>query len=136
MMGCYNPRLEATSFYCHPEDVPACPDGQSCIEGVCVSPGTTPPPAIGSGGSDDMGDSSNDDLATPPDLAHHHSPPHDFAMPQSPDFATPTDLASNADGGQCVPLGGYCNHNDSVCCSMWCDWSSTSPTHNTCIPHP
>jgi hypothetical protein len=36
--GCYSPQLGTPGFYCHPEDEPACPDGQECVDGRCVSP--------------------------------------------------------------------------------------------------
>lgn len=28
--GCYSPTLAPVGYYCHPEDVPACPDGSQC----------------------------------------------------------------------------------------------------------
>jgi len=36
--GCYSPKLGTPGFFCHPDDDPACPDGQSCIDGRCISP--------------------------------------------------------------------------------------------------
>ncbi len=43
--GCYNPEFGSPGFYCHVDDDPACPDGQSCINGRCIG---------GSGGNNDM----------------------------------------------------------------------------------
>lgn len=50
-VACYNPKLESPGYFCHPEDVPACPDGQRCVNGRCVNgdPGGRPD------GSDDLG---------------------------------------------------------------------------------
>jgi hypothetical protein len=35
--SCYSPKHGNPGFYCHPEDVPACPDGQQCVGGRCVN---------------------------------------------------------------------------------------------------
>jgi hypothetical protein len=36
-VACYSPKLASPGFYCHPEDVPACPDSQVCVNGRCVN---------------------------------------------------------------------------------------------------
>jgi hypothetical protein len=46
--GCFNPEYGTPGFYCHPEDSPACPDGQECINGRCIG-------GTGGGGGFDMG---------------------------------------------------------------------------------
>ena len=35
--GCFNPKYGSQTFYCHPDDNPACPDGQFCVDGRCQS---------------------------------------------------------------------------------------------------
>ncbi len=35
--SCYSPTLSSPGFYCHPNDVPACPDGQECVGERCVN---------------------------------------------------------------------------------------------------
>jgi hypothetical protein len=35
--ACYSPKLGSPGFYCHPEDVPACPGSQVCVNGRCVN---------------------------------------------------------------------------------------------------
>jgi hypothetical protein len=37
--GCFKPDYASPGFYCHPEDNPACPDGQACIGGRCIGGG-------------------------------------------------------------------------------------------------
>jgi hypothetical protein len=39
LAGCFNPKLGSPGYYCHPEDKPACPDGQECISGRCQNRG-------------------------------------------------------------------------------------------------
>jgi hypothetical protein len=39
LAACYSPTLQSPGYYCHPDDVPACPSGQMCVNGRCVSPG-------------------------------------------------------------------------------------------------
>jgi hypothetical protein len=34
--GCFSPDYATPGFYCHPEDSPACPDGQQCVNGRCI----------------------------------------------------------------------------------------------------
>ena len=34
--GCFNPTYGNPGFYCHSEDNPACPDGQTCVGGRCI----------------------------------------------------------------------------------------------------
>jgi len=47
--GCFNPEYSSPGYYCHAEDVPACPEGQSCIGGRCIG-GTTGDGGGGGGG--------------------------------------------------------------------------------------
>jgi hypothetical protein len=42
LAGCYSPRLGSPGFHCHPEDSPACPEGQACLASRCVNPGQVP----------------------------------------------------------------------------------------------
>jgi hypothetical protein len=37
LAGCYSPKLGTPGFFCHPDDDPACPDGQECVDNRCVS---------------------------------------------------------------------------------------------------
>jgi hypothetical protein len=129
LAGCYSPKLGSPGFYCHPEDVPACPDGQTCIDGRCYTSGSGPVGGgVGSGGSEDLGANGKPhDQGTPgspqPDLAQSSLP--DLKSPP-PDLTTSTtpDLAS----GSCVPTGGDCTyHNNGVCCSKYCVYKT-----NTC----
>ncbi|HZS40794.1 MAG TPA: hypothetical protein VFF06_28370 [Polyangia bacterium] len=78
--GCYNPGLATPGFFCHAGDNPACPDGQQCVSGRCVSPhgGHTDGGIMFSG---DMSVNGSTDLAQSggsTDLAHMVS--HDFAQ--------------------------------------------------------
>ena len=95
--GCYKPHYGSPSFYCHPEDVPSCPDGQECVDGRCYAP--------------------NDVVLTGADLSSGWNPD---------DGGSQADLASQApeDMLSCVANGGHCGHTDSVCCSKWCDYST------------
>ena len=104
--GCYRPNFGSPSFYCHEEDVPACPDGQKCVDGRCSDPSAlaSSAPDAASGWSDNDGGTT-----APADLASE--PPPDLLM--------------------CVANGGHCGHQDSVCCSKWCDY-----TTGNCIKHP
>jgi hypothetical protein len=108
--GCYDPALPSPSFYCHPDDQPACPEGQMCIDGRCVGAGNTESFDFGTGNGDasvpvDGSDDSND-LAQPRhDLA---STPHDFAT-------TPLDFSS----GMCGQSGASCT-TDTDCCGGVC----------------
>jgi hypothetical protein len=34
--SCFKPEYPPTGFYCHADDDPACPDGQTCVGGRCV----------------------------------------------------------------------------------------------------
>jgi len=53
--GCYNPSLSSPGFFCHAGDDPACPDGQQCVQGRCVSRSGHPGSDGGAdGGSTDM----------------------------------------------------------------------------------
>jgi hypothetical protein len=109
--GCFRPKLAGESFYCHQNDNPACPDGQTCVDGRCVSPGLE-----GDGGLEPV------DLLPPgaPDDGAISMPPSDLSTPQSmPDLSKPPDLS------MCVGPGGSCNyHNNAICCSGYCIYSS------------
>jgi hypothetical protein len=92
MVGCFNPQVGSPGFYCHAEDIPACPDGQSCVNGRCVAPGYKPPveavdmgdPGVGSGGGDQ-------DMAQGPGPGPGPGPV-DMKMPPSiqPDLSQPS----------------------------------------------
>ena len=120
---CYNPQLGTSIFFCHEDDVPACPDGQRSVAGRCYAPNATIPTVddtdLGAdNGGNDLGGTgwSSGDLSM-------QSGPQDLSSPTAP-----PDLL------MCVPLGGYCPHLDSACCSKWCEYSG--PKMNTCVPHP
>jgi hypothetical protein len=58
-VACYSPVLQSPGYYCHPEDKPACPETQMCVNGRCVSahfdggvPDLSMPRDMGGGGSD------------------------------------------------------------------------------------
>lgn len=36
-VACYKPSFGSPGYYCDPENEPACPEGQSCVAGRCVS---------------------------------------------------------------------------------------------------
>jgi hypothetical protein len=72
-VACYSPKLGSPGFYCHPEDVPACPDGQTCVGGRCVNGSADgsvvmdlagPPHDFGGGGTDGGGGGSCDGTTT------------------------------------------------------------------------
>jgi hypothetical protein len=41
--GCYKPTLVSPGYFCHPEDDPACPDGQVCVKNRCIDENAPPP---------------------------------------------------------------------------------------------
>jgi hypothetical protein len=118
--SCFNPHLKNRSFACSLDDVPACPEGFTCIDGLCDD---------GSGGLRVIGDDLAD-LAgsTPADLGTVTPPsPPDFSTPPPPppDFSIEPDLSQPQ---QCVPSGGDCTyHNNKICCSNYCIYKT-----NTC----
>ncbi len=80
--ACYSPQLGNPGFYCHPNDNPACPDGQKCVGNRCVSSANFDG---GTGGdlAQRDGSSTNHDMA---------STNHDMASSQ-PDFSGPADFS-------------------------------------------
>jgi hypothetical protein len=36
--GCFSPDIASPGYFCHPDDVPACPDGETCVSGRCIRP--------------------------------------------------------------------------------------------------
>lgn len=82
LAGCYSPQLGSPGFFCHATDNPACPDGQHCVNGRCMS-------GVGSGShnggntQDDMGggNQSNPDFST----GNHSNP--DFSTGSKPDLS-------------------------------------------------
>jgi hypothetical protein len=111
-LGCYDPRLATPGYFCHATDVPACPDGQRCADGRCVSasaqavPIDLGPQRLDANGMNDLSQASGADLS---------APAVDLSLPAA-------DLTS------CVGKGGDCTyHKDSVCCSNYCVYST-----NTC----
>jgi hypothetical protein len=68
--SCYGPQLGSPGFYCHADDDPPCPDGQTCQNGRCVDKGhgLQFDSGIPKDGGNTMGD-----------MAHNQSNP-DFAM--------------------------------------------------------
>jgi hypothetical protein len=117
--GCYNPQLSNPSFYCHADDNPACPDGQTCVDGRCVGPGihfSGDDLSMPGGGHDDGGGGQSTDLAhaASHDLATKPPVTHDLAIVTTPgltgcsgligcvnncpttDMTCPTDCENNA----------------------------------------
>src|SRR5271167_4896339 len=94
LAGCYSPTLAGPGFFCHPTDVPACPDGQICFGGRCVD--------VGGNSSLDGASASTDDLGGVPvnaDLSSGGSPQPpapDLSLPEGP----PPDMTSS---GSCLP---------------------------------
>lgn len=118
--SCYSPQIQNRGYACHATDVPACPDGFTCINGYCDN-GSGGPPAPDLAMALDLASPAPslppDDLSTAPnDLA---PAPHDLE-------SLPHDLASaKPDMTTCVANGGSCNyHKDSVCCSGYCVYST------------
>jgi hypothetical protein len=79
LVACYSPKLGNPGFFCHADDHPACPNGQSCVSGRCVNGGQQvatdlgqedgPPPGQDGGAPHDFA-TTNHDLSKPPvDLA-------------------------------------------------------------------
>ena len=108
--SCYAPSIPNRTFSCLPTDSPACPEGFRCIDGYCdngtgVKDSSTDAKLI-----DGAVQNQNDLAATAADLS------------SSPDLKSvaPVDLAP-----QCVAKGGDCTyHQDSVCCSQYCVYST------------
>jgi hypothetical protein len=123
--GCFNPQVPSGAFACDPPDHPQCPDGLTCVNKLCVDENAA------------VNLPSDGDLAMPPLItpslpprpaADMSTPPNPSAPPDlsqaSPDLSPRPDLAHPA----CVATGGDCTyHNDSVCCSKYCTYST-----NTC----
>lgn len=122
--GCYAPKVKNRGFSCVATQADACPAGFACINGLCDdgSGGAPPAPVAdmaqgngGGGGGGGGGDGSNDMAHATHDMSM--PPPVDMSMPAPPDMAS-----------SCVAKGGDCTyHNDSICCSKYCIYSS-----NTC----
>ncbi len=123
--GCYSPDLgNGPGFYCHAADNPACPNGQTCINGRCYS-GT--PPA-GDGGGGDM--SGSHDMAT-------SSTPRDFAMQQQQfDFALPVSFDLSTGGGNLCTCASMCPIT-GLCVGINCcfeDVIASTCSPGTCTP--
>ena len=90
LASCYSPQLSSPGFYCHPEDDPACPEGQVCIGNQCRDKSTVPPGA-------DLAMNGGGDGGGPHDMAMSL---HDFAFPAG-DFSVPSFDFSQppSDGG-------------------------------------
>jgi hypothetical protein len=111
LAGCYDPKLGAPGFFCHATDNPACPDGQTCVEGRCINTGSQITPADFAAAVDHGADSSTNESG---DM---RSGSTDLSSP-------PRDLSQSS----CVATGGDCTyHKNSVCCSNYCVYST-----NTC----
>lgn len=111
--GCYDPKLDNPGFYCHADDQPACPDGQTCINGRCAKPGTKVPIDGGAGdGGDDQQQDDMGGLPAPHDMAK--SAQHDLSQPPPPaqDFGTVTGMTGCAGLVQCV---NNCSATDQQC---------------------
>jgi hypothetical protein len=124
--GCYGPDLGAPGYYCHPTDNPACPSGQVCVAGRCVTPGMAPltVPDLALARMPDLVSSSPPpDLGGPPDL----TPPPDLTVPPVDLSTPPADLTPPA----CMPSGASCTSaTRKQCCSSYCDYT----THSCCDP--
>ena len=99
--SCYRPKLGNPGFYCVANANPACPDGQLCVDGRCVDPGTMP------------------------ELGTFDGPASDQALADlssAQDASGPVDLGKEPDlAPMCVASGGSCYyHRNNVCCSGYC----------------
>jgi hypothetical protein len=113
--GCYSPQLSNPGFYCHPDDNPACPDGQKCQDGRCVALDFQ-----GSTGGDDGGVGGG---PTGDDMAMSGGGSHDMAMKPA-DMSKPVDFSQGpapdlSGGGSCGAQLDPCTQ-DTDCCSMLC----------------
>jgi hypothetical protein len=129
--SCYSPRLRNRGYACDQRDPKPCPDGYACVDGICDNGAGGPGPIARSqdlsiaASGDDMAESTADLAQTVGDMAKPIAIP-DLAQPLVDLAQSPPDLAPS-----CVALDGYCPHDDSVCCSKWCNYNT-----NKCIPHP
>lgn len=96
LAACYRPNIPGESFYCHPLDNPACPDGETCFNGRCVS-------FIGFDGGGGGGDMS---LPPMPDQGMG-------ARDMKGSSCMPT-------GGDCT------YHNNKACCSNYCEYATNT----------
>ncbi len=110
--GCYSPKLGTPGFYCHEGDNPACPDGQMCLQGRCVAPGTHVVPSSDLG----MNNNGGDDLAgnnnNPVDMAHS-SGNKDFSTNHPPDLSQPNTGMTGCNG--LLNCLNACAANDQTC---------------------
>jgi len=97
--SCYNPTLQTgpgLGYYCHPEDVPACPSGQECMqkgsEFRCVTPGV-----VGGGGDGGGGDNLIPKTGAPYTGSHNDPGLVDVkSCPDNTPQLEPNDSASTA----------------------------------------
>jgi len=108
--GCFNPQIQSGDFACDPPDHPQCPQGFTCVNKLCLADSEAVNVPL-----DDL--SYAGDLATPP-LITPSMPPKsvaDMGVAARPDLAQP----------MCVATGGDCTyHQDAVCCSSYCIYST------------
>jgi hypothetical protein len=101
--GCFHPDVKNGGFACSMSDVPPCPAGFSCVNGLCQDhPGTSAGADLATGtGGNGGGGGGGGGGSTVVDMAHVS----DLAM------STPGDMASSACGMQ----GDDCS--SQACCS-------------------
>ncbi|HEY7954895.1 MAG: hypothetical protein ACHQ17_05710 [Polyangia bacterium] len=104
MAGCYSPQIGSPGFFCHATDNPACPDGQHCANGRCVTGSVSAPHDLG-----DVDFSSVvSDSGTP--TYDFSQAPRDLSQPQSvPDLSQPP---------ACLASGTACDPNNDQCCTI------------------
>ena len=101
-VACFNPTYASPGYFCHPDDNPACPDGQTCSAGRCVDKSASLTPIDLSSDASESGDGSSQSDAGSKDMSHVN------------------DLTKS-----CQPKGGDCTfHDDSACCSNYCVYST------------
>jgi hypothetical protein len=115
--GCFNPQVQSGDFACNPPEHPECPQGFTCVNNLCIEDSEAANLPVA-----DLSDQR--DLARPP-LVNPSMPPKTVV-----DLGAPADLsplAARPDLAQpmCVATGGDCTyHNDAVCCSSYCIYST------------
>jgi hypothetical protein len=104
--GCFDPQVAEGGFSCNPNQMPACPEGFSCVNSRCIShPGVGMNGAYADGPSPDFSQGLPQEQAdlgqspqlvldlspmpSPPDLSQAAPPPDLSPLPPPPDLSQP-----------------------------------------------